>query len=108
MSNYFDISSLEWKPVRPEIANGVFGKAMLDGNVKAVLTRVEPGGKFKMHADKYAHLFYFLSGVGSVWVGDKRSDARTGVVVHVDAGIMHAYENTGKEDLLLVSLNLPV
>jgi mannose-6-phosphate isomerase-like protein (cupin superfamily) len=107
MSNYFDISSLEWKSVRPEITNGVFGKAMLDGNIKAVLTRVEPGGKFKMHADKYAHLFYFLSGEGSVWVGDKRSDARTGVVVQVDAGIMHAYENTGKEDLLLVSLNLP-
>ena len=73
MSNYFDISSLEWKSVRPEITNGVFGKAMLDGNIKAVLTRVEPGGKFKMHADKYAHLFYFLSGEGSVWVGDKRS-----------------------------------
>jgi len=107
MSNCFDISSLEWKPVRPEITDGVFGRAMLDGSIKAVLTRVSPGGKFKMHADKYAHLFYFLSGEGSVWIGDKRSDVRTGVVVQVDAGVMHAYENTGREDLILVSLNIP-
>jgi mannose-6-phosphate isomerase-like protein (cupin superfamily) len=107
MSVLFDVSTVEWKPVRPEIADGVFGRALLDGKVKAVLTRVEPGGKFNMHADKYAHLFYFLSGEGTVWVGNIRSDVRTGTVVQVDAGESHAYENTGKEDLVLVSLNIP-
>lgn len=108
MSDLFDISTREWKPVRPEVTNGVFGKAMLDGNVKVVLTRVVPGGKFKVHADKYAHLFYFLSGEGAVWVGEQKSDAHAGVVVQIDAGVAHAYENTGKEDLVLVSMNLPV
>jgi mannose-6-phosphate isomerase-like protein (cupin superfamily) len=107
MGSFFNITTVEWKPVRPEIANGVFGRTMLDGKVKAVLTRVEPGGKFKMHADAYAHLFYFLSGEGTVWVGSKRTEARAGVVVQVEAGEAHAYENTGTEDLVLLSLNLP-
>jgi mannose-6-phosphate isomerase-like protein (cupin superfamily) len=107
MSEVFDIVSLEWKPVRPEITHNVFGKALLNGNVKAVLTRVAPGGKFQMHVDAYAHLFYFLSGKGTVSIGKKQSEARPGVVVRVDAGEPHAYENTGTEDLLLVSLNLP-
>ena len=107
MSNVVELSSREWQPVRPEIARGVFGKALLDGKVKAVLTRVAPGGKFEMHRDKYAHLFYFLSGEGTVWVGDKQFAARAGLVAQIDAGEDHAYENKGGEDLVLVSLNIP-
>lgn len=108
MSKIFDVSSVEWNPVRPETADGVLGRAMLDSNVKVVLTRVVPGGKFRTHADKYAHLFYFLSGRGIVWVGKDKYEARAGTVVQVDAGTAHAYENSGNEDLVLVSLNLPV
>jgi quercetin dioxygenase-like cupin family protein len=107
MNNLFNLSDLEWKPVRPEITTGVFGKALLDAGLKAVLTRVEPGGKFRMHTDKYGHLFYFLSGEGLVWVAGERQVARPGVVAQIDAGVQHAYENTGTEDLVLVSLNIP-
>lgn len=107
MSALFDLSTLEWKPVRPEIASGVTGKAMLDGGLKVVLTRVAPGGRFPMHVDGYGHLFYFLSGEGTVWVGGEQCEARAGVVARVEAGQAHAYENTGKDDLVLVSLNLP-
>ena len=57
--------------------------------------------------DAYAHLFYFLSGQGAVWMAGERSEARLGVVVQIDAGVEHAYENTGTEDLVLVSLNIP-
>jgi quercetin dioxygenase-like cupin family protein len=107
MGTLFNVSTMEWKPVRPEITNGVSGKTILDGKVKAVLTRVAPGGKFAMHADAYAHVFYFLGGEGSVWIGGKQSEVRPGVVVQVDAGEAHAYENTGKDDMVLVSLNIP-
>jgi len=107
MNTVFNLSTLEWKPVRPEITSGVFGKAMLDDGLKAVLTRVEPGGKFRMHTDSYGHLFYFLSGEGAVWVAGEKTEARAGVVARIAAGVPHAYENTGAEDLLLVSLNIP-
>jgi mannose-6-phosphate isomerase-like protein (cupin superfamily) len=107
MSNTFDLSAVEWQPVRAEITHGVFGKTLADGHVKAVLTRVVPGGKFKLHRDKYAHLFYFLSGEGTVWIGDQQFAARAGFVAQIDAGQDHAYENAGNEDLMLVSLNIP-
>ena len=107
MSSVFELKSLEWLAVRPDVAGDVFGKTLLDGKVKAVLTRVSPGGMFTLHRDRYAHLFYFLSGEGTLWIGDKQFAARAGLVAQIDAGEDHAYENTGGEDLVLVSLNVP-
>jgi quercetin dioxygenase-like cupin family protein len=107
MSQTFELSSLEWQPVRPEVAYGVLGKALLDGKVKVVLTRVVPGGRFETHRDKYAHLFYFLSGEGTVWISDQQFAARAGFTVQIDAGEDHAYANAGNEDLVLLSLNIP-
>ncbi len=98
---------LEWQPVRPQLTHGVFGKTILDDGVKVVLTRVAPGGKFATHRDDYSHVFYFLSGEGVVTVADSRFDAKPDLVVRVTAGELHSYENTGTEDLMLISLNVP-
>jgi quercetin dioxygenase-like cupin family protein len=106
MNRLFNLSTIDWQPVRPADTTGVFGKALLDGDPKVVLTRVEPGGKFRMHTDKWGHLFYFLSGEGLLWVAGERREACPGLVAQIDAGVEHAYENTGKEDLVLVSLNI--
>ncbi|MCX7839309.1 MAG: cupin domain-containing protein [Anaerolineae bacterium] len=103
----FDLASLDWQPVRPDVARGVVGKTLRDGKVKVVLTRVEPRGKFELHRDSYAHLFYFLSGEGRLVIEGQTFAARAGVVVHIDAGQEHAYENIGNDDLVLFSLNLP-
>lgn len=107
MSEAFDVATLEWQPVRPDVARGVFGKTLLAGEVKLVLTRVAPGGKFDLHRDDYAHLFYFLAGQGAVWVNDQQFAAAPGLVVRVSAGDLHAYENAGEQDLVLISVNLP-
>jgi quercetin dioxygenase-like cupin family protein len=107
MSAFFDIASLEWQVVRPDVTQGAFGKTFLDGKVKGVLTRLEPGGKFVPHRDNYGHVFYFLSGQGFVRVGDKQISAREGVVVQVMAGEEHEYGNNGTDDLVLISLNIP-
>lgn len=93
---------------KPDVARGVFGKTLLADGVKVVLTRVAPGGKFEMHRDDYGHLFYFLSGEGIVWVGEQQFAAHAGLVVQVSAGEDHAYENAGNEDLMLISLNIPI
>jgi quercetin dioxygenase-like cupin family protein len=107
MSEVFETASLEWRPIRPDVAHGVYGKTLLAEGVKLVLTSVEPGGKFAAHRDDYSHLFYFLEGEGAVCVEDNQHQARPGLVVRVSAGEAHAYENTGSQDLLLISANLP-
>lgn len=65
---------LEWQPVRPDVARGVYGKTLLADGVKVVLTRLAPGARFSMHRDSYDHLFYFLGGEGLVWVEEKQLD----------------------------------
>lgn len=107
MSEFFDVADLDWQPVRPNVTHDVFGKNLLDGKTKVVLTRIAPGGKFKPHRDNYAHMFYFSSGTGIVQVEQRKFDVYAGTVVQVNAGQMHAYENTGADDLVLISLNLP-
>jgi quercetin dioxygenase-like cupin family protein len=107
MGQIVDVTELEWQPVRPDAAHGVYGKTLLVDGVKIVLTRVAPGGGFSMHRDDYGHLFYFLSGEGLVWVEENRHRARPGLLVRVAAGELHAYENTGTTDLVILSVNVP-
>jgi mannose-6-phosphate isomerase-like protein (cupin superfamily) len=107
MGEVFDVMSLDWRPVRPDVAREVYGKTLLADGVKVVLTRVAPGGGFSTHRDDYDHLFYFLGGEGLVWVGDEHFEVRAGLTVRVAAGEAHAYENTGIEDLMLISVNAP-
>jgi len=107
MSQVVDVTELEWQPVRPDAAHGVYGKTLLADGVKIVLTRVAPGGGFSLHRDDYGHLLYFLSGEGTVWVGEDQYPAGPGLLVRVAAGELHAYESTGSEDLTLLSVNVP-
>ncbi len=106
-SQVIQTALLEWQPVRPAIARGVYGRTLLADGVKVVLTRVVPGGAFTTHRDDYGHLFYFISGTGCVEVQDEQFEAQPGITVQVAAGAAHAYANTGTEDLILISINLP-
>jgi len=90
MGQIVDTRLLEWQPVRPDVTRGVEGKTLLAGEVKIVITRVVPGGGFSM-----------------VSVGETQFEARPGVAVRVAVGEPHAYENTGPDEMLLISINLP-
>lgn len=107
MSEYFNIESVTWQPVRPEITKGVYGRLFLEKNFKMMLVRVTAGGGFSSHRDSYGHLFYFLSGEGVVRVENQKFSAGPGTVVRVETGETHSYDNTGPSDLVLISLNLP-
>jgi quercetin dioxygenase-like cupin family protein len=107
LAEFLEDDALAWQPVRPEITHGVSGKVLLAGPTRAVLTRVEPGGRFAPHCDPYAHLFYVLAGLGEVLAGEERRVVGAGSVVRIEAGERHGYENNGETDLLLISLNLP-
>jgi len=99
---------MDWLAVRPELTQRVFGKTLLDRGTKVVLTRVAPGGSFESHRDGYHHLFYFLSGRGELRIEDKTYAIRPGLVAKIEAGEAHSYRNTGEEEMLLLSLNLPI
>ena len=107
MDEIFNITSLEWQPIRPDITHGVYGKSLLTEGIKLTLTRVSAGGKFDKHQDKYGHLFYFLSGEGIVQIQDKQYKITPGLVVKIAAGELHSYENTSDIDLMLISVNMP-
>jgi quercetin dioxygenase-like cupin family protein len=107
MSQVIQDSTLEWQPVRPEVTHGIVGRTLLADGIKVVLTRVMPGGEFKVHRDTYGHLFYFLSGEGMLRVNDREYAAKPGLVARVLPGEPHAYACIGSQDLMLISLNLP-
>jgi mannose-6-phosphate isomerase-like protein (cupin superfamily) len=107
MSELFETDALEWLPVRPEMTVGVYGKTLLNEEVKVVLTRVVAGGSFAPHRDAYGHLFYILSGEGVVHVGGREHTAGPGLAIRIPPGEEHSYMNTGSDDLMLISLNLP-
>ena len=90
MSKVVDVASLEWQPVRPDVARGTYGRTLLANGAKVVLTRASPGGGFPVHRDDYDRLFSFLGGEGLVWAEEKQYQARAGLVVHVTADEAHA------------------
>jgi len=108
MAIWTDSTQQAWQPIRPELTNGVSGKLLLDGATKMVLTRLEPGGSFRPHRDSYGHLFHILAGSGRFRVEEQEQQLSAGMTLQVEAGELHGYENCAAEQLLLISLNLPV
>jgi quercetin dioxygenase-like cupin family protein len=97
--------------VRGDLTREVFGRplgAELSGRVKIVLTRVAPGGEFPSHSDPYHHILIFLEGVGEVWLDGEAYSIRPGRMAEIPAGTPHGYRNTGKEEMVLLTMNLPV
>lgn len=107
MAQFSHTEDLDWHPVRPELAGGVFGKLLQDGMPRVVLTRVAPGGRFAPHRDGYGHLFLILEGEARVLAGTEERTLAAGAVVRIDPGEEHGYANPGHADLLLLSVNLP-
>jgi mannose-6-phosphate isomerase-like protein (cupin superfamily) len=107
METFTDAASLEWMAVRPDVAQQVYGKSLLDEGTKMVLIRVAPGGGFAPHRDAYGHLFFFLAGEGVAGVGEVEVPAKPGLIVRIAAGEPHWYRNTGQEELTLISVNIP-
>ncbi len=107
MDRFIDTANLPWTPVRPELTRGVFGRTLLDGPVKVVLTRVEAGGAFPPHRDPYGHLFYLLSGEAVIHASGEERRAGPGTSIRFDPGEEHGYRNEGPAELILLSLNLP-
>ena len=106
----YNITEKDWKETRPEHTRNVFGKSIIPkdwSEVKMVYTKVTANGEFSTHVDSYHHVFFYQQGTGIGWIDEKEYDITPGLVVEVPAGKSHGYKNTGSEDLLLITLNIP-
>ena len=107
--NYL-IDEKEWKQTRQNLTSKVFGKSIIPqewSEVKMVITKVEPGGEFPSHIDKYHHIFFYLEGTGIGWIEDKEYEIKPNLVVEVPAGKKHGYKNNSSKELKLITLNIP-
>jgi len=111
MGKVFDLAEVTWRPVRPELARGITGREIAGpdaaGGLTLTLTRVAPGGEFPPHRDRYGHVFHFLAGEGVGILGEETYAIHPGRVVHIPAGEWHGYRNTGDQEMLLLSVNVP-
>lgn len=102
---------MDWNKVRPDIAVNVFSKSLLPkkwSDTKMVYTKVLPDGEFSDHIDNYHHVLLFLKGSGLVKVGKKIIEITPNLVVEIPAGVKHSYKNEGIDELILITVNIPV
>lgn len=107
----YELEELDWKAPRKDLTKGVFERSLVPReltDVKIVLTRVEPGGIFSPHKDPYHHVFYFIKGHGEGQLRDESYEIKPNLMVEIPAGELHGYKNTGEEDLLLITVNIPI
>ncbi|MES1162017.1 MAG: cupin domain-containing protein, partial [Rhizobacter sp.] len=85
----------------------VVDAAFTDNAYSIELTTVGPGGSSPTHVEPHAHVFYVLSGVGEVTVGDEIREVRPGSVSPIAAGDPHSFRNTGGESLEMLVIYHP-
>ena len=103
------IKEQDFVPGRKSISKGVLTHSLIpDGlsNVNIILTRVAPGGESAPHRDDYHHILYFMKGVGKGCVDESNYAIKPGTVVEIPAGSLHSYQNTSREPLELLVVNI--
>jgi quercetin dioxygenase-like cupin family protein len=107
----FNVSEEPWEPFLKGNAKGIYYKEVDPTGVITVFTiklmKVAPDGEFPPHTDPYSHLFYLLSGRGEGRLGDTVYSMQQGHVTIVNAGIQHGYRNIGRDDMYLLTMNIP-
>jgi len=106
----YDLHLKDWSKIREELTERVYGKSLIPKewtNVTISLTKLDPKGEFRNHIDSYHHVFYFLKGVGVGYINNEEYEIKPELVVEIPAGIAHGYKNTGKEELILLTINIP-
>jgi len=106
------IDDVPWTPLTGLFIKKAGYKTVVDadfsGNAYSIeLTTVGPGGFSPTHVEPHAHVFYVLSGVGEVTVGDEVKEVRAGSVSPIAAGDPHSFRNTGSESLEMLVIYHP-
>ena len=110
-STAFNINDTNWVKFEKGDAKNIDSKPMdPTGSITKFtisLMRVGPGGEFPPHSDPYSHFFYVISGSGEGMLVKDVYKMESGQILIVKAGERHGYRNTGKEDMYLITMNIP-
>jgi len=107
----FNLNDRSWVKFEKGNAKNIESKNMdPNGSINKFtisLMRVKTGGEFPPHIDPYSHFFYVISGTGEGLLAEKVYRMEAGFVTIVKAGERHGYRNTSKEDMYLLTMNIP-
>lgn len=67
--------------------------------------RNDPGQGPRLHTHPYTETWVVLAGEALIIAGDERIDARPGDIVTVEAGVPHAFRNTGAGTLEIMCIH---
>ncbi|VVE04074.1 ferredoxin [Pandoraea eparura] len=108
----WNVNDIPWIPLTGLFINksgykAVTEPAYTNDAYSIELTSVGPGGASPTHVEPHAHLFYVLSGVGEVTVGDETSPVCAGSVSPISAGVAHSFRNLGESALEMLVIYHP-
>jgi quercetin dioxygenase-like cupin family protein len=66
-----------------------------------------PPGRAPDHFHRYDEVIYILEGRGTLHIGGETSELRPGACVHLPSRLVHALENEGDEDMLVLGVFRP-
>lgn len=106
----FNLDEVDWREFGG-IAEGIFVKDIstraFSEQFNTSLFMVKPNGELPKHQHSHAHVFYFLSGEGKLWLGTETQRVKPGLVALIPNGEEHGYRNTGRTDMMLLVINTP-
>jgi mannose-6-phosphate isomerase-like protein (cupin superfamily) len=71
-------------------------------NYELVHLTLQPGEGMELHAQPFDLVFFIAEGSGALTVGEERIETGVNTTVHVPAGVMRAWKNTGNIPLRIL------
>jgi quercetin dioxygenase-like cupin family protein len=112
MKHITHITDTPWIPHQIEGSRGFeFIFSILGGEYTDAysmdIVRVAEGGYSPQHIDPDNHAFYIISGEADIDIADSCHRARSGAIVRIPRGVVHAVRNAGDGELVLLSIYDP-
>lgn len=90
------------------IAQMVLDRRILSEIGFLAIARLAPGHKIEAHADPMEEIYFVLSGTGRIQVDDQMRPMGPGDATWIPTGSVHALENDGQQDCVVLVVASPV
>lgn len=103
MIHNIDWSKLEWKTIRP----GVAQKAFSGNGATIAMHRLQPDHEPKPHSHIYEQIAYIVSGTVDFHVGDEVIRMGPGSIITVPSNVIHHAVVVGDEEVINIDVFTP-